>query len=62
MLGSLSPAILPTMRNSGILPYTLLNGLALYEYKDVVAMMDEFKMIPKRNKKRIAGLILKGLH
>lgn len=48
MLGNLSNGTMQTLRNSGMLPYTLLNGLALYEYKDVVKLMEEFKIVPKR--------------
>lgn len=51
MLGNLSPGTMQTMRNNGMLPYAPLNGLSLYEYKDVVALMDELKIVPvKRNR------------
>ena len=49
MLGDLSTGTMQTMRNTGMLPYTLLNGLALYEYKDVVTLMDELKIEPAKN-------------
>jgi hypothetical protein len=48
MLGNLSPGTMQTMRNNGMLPYAPLSGLALYEYKDVVALMDELKVVPVR--------------
>jgi hypothetical protein len=54
MLGNLSNGTMQTLRNSGVLPYTLLNGLALYEYKDVVKLMEELKIVPKRKDMRLA--------
>lgn len=50
MLGNLSNGTMQTLRNSGMLPYTLLNGLALYEYKDVVKLMDELKIVPLKRR------------
>jgi hypothetical protein len=55
MLGNLSPGTMQTMRNTGMLPYTPLNGLALYEYKDVVALMDTLKIVPPPRKSRLTG-------
>lgn len=50
MLGNLSNGTMQTLRNKGMLPYTLLNGLALYEYKDVVKLMEELKIFPRKLK------------
>lgn len=50
MLGDLSPGTMQTMRNKGMLPYSPLNGLALYEYKDVVKLMDELKVVPPKRR------------
>ena len=49
MLGNLSNGTMQTLRNSGMLPYTPLNGLALYEYKDVVALMEKLKIAPPKS-------------
>ncbi|GGH70312.1 hypothetical protein HNQ91_002988 [Filimonas zeae] len=48
MLGEISAGTLQTMRNNGMLPYSLLTGLALYEYADVVKLMEELKISIKR--------------
>lgn len=48
MLGEISAGTLQTMRNNGMLPFSLLTGLALYEYSDVVKLMDELKIYVKR--------------
>ncbi|RXK81301.1 DNA-binding protein [Filimonas effusa] len=48
MLGEISAGTLQTMRNNGMLPYSLLTGLALYEYADVTKLMDELKVPIKK--------------
>lgn len=48
MLGEISAGTLQTMRNNGMLPYSMLTGLALYEYADITKLMDELKIFVKR--------------
>ena len=52
MLGNLSNGTMQTLRNNGMLPYTMLNGLALYEYKDVLKLMEEWKIEPSSCRRR----------
>lgn len=51
MLGDISAGTLQTMRNNGMLSYSLLTGLALYEYADVVNFMDELKISFSKKRK-----------
>lgn len=44
MLGNISNGTMQAMRNKGILPYSIVNGLALYEYRDVVRVVEERKV------------------
>lgn len=48
MLGNISAGTLQSMRNNGLLPYSILNGLALYEYAKVVNLMDDMKISVKK--------------
>jgi len=45
----LSDGTLQTLRNNGTLPYTLLGGLALYDYDELVALMDKNRQKHRKN-------------
>ena len=45
----LSDGTLQTMRNNGTIPYTLLGGLALYDYDELVSLMDRNRQLHRKN-------------
>jgi hypothetical protein len=45
----LSDGTLQTLRNNGTLPYTLLGGVALYDYEELVALMDKNRQLHRKN-------------
>ena len=48
----LSDTTLQTMRNSGVIPYTLLGGLAFYDYEEILQLMEKNKQIHRKNSKQ----------